>query len=223
MCEIVLIRPCSTSYDEQKRIQGRLDLPLSDHGQAELVPLIDKLRNESIEYVMTDPGEPSRSVAKAVAEALDIGLKEKSELQNLDQGLWQGLQLEEVRRKYPKLLKQWQESPEAICPPQGESISDAIERVEKVLKKPLKKGKRFAVVAAEPLASLVASVVSGTKLEYKGPRCSGGGAILEYLSTNGERRQSEDLLQECLTANGAVDNAKNGSTEVTDVEVNQHS
>ena len=34
------------------------------------------------------------------------------------------LQLEEIRRKFPKVYKQWHESPEKICPPEGETLTE---------------------------------------------------------------------------------------------------
>ena len=36
MVQIVLIRPGSTDYDEQGRIQGTLDIPLNDQGADEV-------------------------------------------------------------------------------------------------------------------------------------------------------------------------------------------
>jgi probable phosphoglycerate mutase len=78
-------------------------------------------------------------------------------LRNLDHGLWQGLLVEEVKRKQPKVYRQWQEQPESVCPPGGEMVADAQERVRTALTKILKKHKEGTVglVVPEPLASLV--------------------------------------------------------------------
>ena len=35
MTQVVLIRPGATVYDEQNRVQGILDIPLSERGRAE--------------------------------------------------------------------------------------------------------------------------------------------------------------------------------------------
>ncbi len=43
-------------------------------------------------------------------------------MQNLNLGLWQGMQVAEVRHKQPKVYRQWQEQPENVCPPDGEMI-----------------------------------------------------------------------------------------------------
>ncbi len=36
MTQVVLIRPGATVYDEQNRVQGILDIPLSERGRAEV-------------------------------------------------------------------------------------------------------------------------------------------------------------------------------------------
>ena len=92
-------------------------------------------------------------------------VKEVEGLRNLNQGLWQGLTIEEVRRKYPKVAKQWQESPETVCPPEGETVAEALDRVKKVLRKAMKRDGDVALVVCEPLATLISCVVQGCKLE----------------------------------------------------------
>ena len=41
MTQVVLIRPGATVYDEQNRIQGVLDIPLSERGRAEVAALAE--------------------------------------------------------------------------------------------------------------------------------------------------------------------------------------
>ena len=69
----------------------------------------------------------------------------------------QGLLVEEVRRKQPKVYKQWQEHPETVQPPEGETLAEARERAEEVLTKLARKHRSgtIALVAAEPLASVI--------------------------------------------------------------------
>ena len=43
MCQVVLIRPGATIYDEQNRVQGILDIPLSERGQGEVARMAQKL------------------------------------------------------------------------------------------------------------------------------------------------------------------------------------
>jgi broad specificity phosphatase PhoE len=171
MAIAVLIRPGCTDYDEQHRIQGALDLPLNDRGQQQVDELIEQLRDQELDKIYTSVSEPARSTALAIGASLDVPVKELDDLRNFDQGLWQGLQIDDVRRKYPKVYKQWKESPESICPPQGEPVEELAARVRRALKKPLKRGIRFAVVASEPIATLVRGVIEGCQANMPGPIC----------------------------------------------------
>lgn len=186
MAEVILVRPGQTDFDEQRRIQGLLDLPLTARGREHVGDLVDHLASLKIDVILSDPGEPAYTTACQLGERLDVPVKGKPELRNLDQGLWQGLQLDEVRRKYPKLIKQWHEHPETICPPQGEPVCEAMRRIDDALKKPLKKYKRVVIVAADPLATLMAGMLRGAKPDFRGPMCSHNGDCVERFPAETE-------------------------------------
>ena len=156
MLQIVLIRPGSTDYDVQERIQGSLDIPLNEQGAAEVVQTTELLRDKAIETIYATVSQPAMQTAEAIAKALHIKLKKLERLQSLNQGLWQGLLVEEVRRKQPRVYRQWQEQPENVCPPEGEMLSAADDRVRTVLVKLLKRHKEgvIGLVVPEPLLSL---------------------------------------------------------------------
>ena len=69
-------------------------------------------------------------------------LKSVEQLHNLDHGLWQGTLIEDVRRKQPKVYRQWQEQPETVCPPEGEMLPQAAQRVRTALSKTASSGTR---------------------------------------------------------------------------------
>ncbi|MFK7777611.1 MAG: histidine phosphatase family protein [Gimesia sp.] len=165
MPTVVLIRPGCTDFDRDERIQGTLDIPLNAEGEEQVRNLISKIKSSDIETIITSSSEPALATAEQLGENLDVPVKEKEGLKNLNQGLWQGLEFEEVRRKYPKLLKQWSESPETVCPPEGELASEAVKRVKKTLQKYLKKKQNFAIVASEPLATIIANIVRNDETE----------------------------------------------------------
>jgi broad specificity phosphatase PhoE len=166
MTQIVLIRPGSTHYDDQGRIQGTLDIPLNDQGSLKAQQLGDDLRSLGISTIYSSPCHAAWQTASIIAEALDVKLKKAEELQNVDHGLWQGMLIDDVKRKHPKVFRQWQEQPEAVCPPEGETVGDAGERCKTFISKVLRKNKAatVALVASEPLASVIQSMLTGTPL-----------------------------------------------------------
>lgn len=168
---VVLIRPCCSDFDEQNRVQGRIDLPLNARGEAQLLALAEQLATTPMQLIYTSPCEPARSTAVALGEGLQLPVRELGGLENLDHGLWQGMEVEDLRRKQPKVFRQWQESPETVCPPQGETLEAAWERVRGSLEKPLRRGIPFGLVLPEPLATLVAGVLTGRRIDLTETLC----------------------------------------------------
>ena len=85
--------------------------------------------------------EPARHTAEIVGETLGIKVKKLSKMQNLNHGLWQGMLVDDVQHKQPKVYRQWLEQPENVCPPEGEMLGEAEERVRAAMTKLLKKHK----------------------------------------------------------------------------------
>ena len=182
MFQIVLIRPGLTDFDLQHRIQGSLNLPLCTEGELEIDALIEPLRDSGIEVLYAAPTDPARSTAERLGEALGIPVKELDGLSNCDLGLWQGLTIEEIRRKYPKVYKQWKDSPDSVCPPGGEDNTDALQRAMKALGKPLKRKISFGLVVCEPLATLLSCALRQAKHELPVAfRCSERAPLVEEL------------------------------------------
>ena len=208
MSDVVLIRPGCTDFDDQNRILGDLDLPMNVRGLGQVDDLIDELRDTKFSVIYCDPTEPARSTADSIGEKLGIRVKERDELRNVDHGLWQGLQVEDIKRKFPKAYKQWKDAPETICPPEGEPFPEVLERVRKVLKKPLKKELPIAIVVSEPLATLIECVIAGRR-----PALPQNGGIspdasrIRILTIN-EQCGEEDIDQTPERFDGSVEKPK---------------
>jgi probable phosphoglycerate mutase len=166
MVQIVLIRPGSTDYDEQGRILGTLDVPLNVKGAEEVQRIVEGVRALGIATIYRGPGQSAEQTATAISEALDVKVKELDTLRNIDLGLWQGMLVEDVKRKQPKVFRQWREQPGTICPPEGEMLSEVQARIQAALTKILKKHKEGAValVIPEPVASIVRGYLSHGEL-----------------------------------------------------------
>ena len=166
MVRIILVLPGATDYDDEQRIQGTLDIPLNAQGDAEVACIIDDLSDRDIEAVYSPACEPARQTAETIAAALGVKHKKLSGLKNLNQGLWQGMTVEEVRRKHPKAYRQWQDQPESVCPPGGEMLEEAEKRMRAAMVKIIKKHKQgtVALVVPEPMASLVRRFADNSNL-----------------------------------------------------------
>ena len=157
MTRIALVRPGSTDFDRQGRITGTLDIPLDEEGREQAARAAEELRDEAVVAVYCSPCEAAQQTAAVIGKFHRLKPKTIEKLSNLDQGLWQGMLVEDIRRKHPKVFRQWQERPESVCPPEGEMLSDALARIEPVLAKLTKKHKDgvIVIVVPKPLATLI--------------------------------------------------------------------
>jgi broad specificity phosphatase PhoE len=189
MTQVVLIRPGATVYDEQNRVQGILDIPLSERGRAEVVQLAEKLAEPCsgiapLSALYCGPGESVIRTAETVGKALGLRPKRIDYLRNLDQGLWQGLQFDEIKRRNLKVFRQWLDDPVTICPPQGETIENALERIRQALRPLIRRhhDEAIGLVAGEPIAQLIACYLRRdprVQLEDRVP--TGGFERIEFI------------------------------------------
>lgn len=166
MLQIALILPGATDYVCQGRIQGSLDMPLNAEGAKEVQQMAAELKPAAVELLYHSDSEPASETATILASALGLKTKKLDKMGNISHGLWQGLLVDEVKRKQPKVYRQWQEQPESICPPEGETLAEARERVQAALAKLTKKHKSgvIGMIVPEPLASVVRSQLGAGEL-----------------------------------------------------------
>lgn len=163
MLTILLIRSGITEFDCQGRIQGTLDVPLCEDGRRQAVTIAEDLieRSASIDALYTGPCLCAQQTAEIIGERLKLKPKAIEALHNLDQGLWQGMLFDDVKTKQPKVYRQWQTAPDTVCPPGGETLQAAAERIKKALAKLTKKHKTgtIALVLSPQLASVLRSLL----------------------------------------------------------------
>ncbi len=166
MLEVLLIRPGSTTFDAEGRIKGSLDIPLCPEGEVQASKLAEKLATIKLDCLYVAPSESAQQSARKIAETNFCKQKSLDCLRNLDHGLWQGKLVSEVKRLQPKVYRQFQEHPGDICPPRGETVQQAVERIQGQIHKLRKRhrGGRIGLIVPQPLASIVRYVLTGGSL-----------------------------------------------------------
>lgn len=166
MLRIFLIRPGSTEFDEQGRIKGTLNIPLSAKGADQAAQALSELQAAAIEVLYTSPAQSAVQTAERLAAGWNVKYKVLENLQNLDRGLWHGKLIDEVKQRQPKVYRLWQEHPEAVCPPEGETLASAQERIRSTMKRLLKKHRQgvIGLVIPDPLASILRSCIAHSEL-----------------------------------------------------------
>ena len=190
MIQLLIIRPGTTDYDAQGRIMGRLDIPLSADGANQVAKTVQEVAHLPVNTIYVAPSRSSLQTAEAVAAATQARIKPLDSLTNLNPGLWEGKLVGELKQQQPKVYRRWQADPESVCPPGGEMVSTARDRVRKGIEKTLRKHKEgvVALIMPEPIASVVYSELTDSDLgDLWKAECSEGGQwqLIDY-HTNGK-------------------------------------
>jgi len=164
MLDIILVRPGQTDYDVQGRIRSLLKLPMTQEGTQQAEAMAVDLQNTEVSAVYTSPCLAAKQTAEVLSRQFHVKIRELESLENWNTGLWQGKLITEVKKNQPKIYRMRQESPESVCPPQGEILDDVRSRLQtaldKIWKKHQKHPGKVVVITPEPLASVFRELVT---------------------------------------------------------------
>ncbi len=154
MPRVYLIQTGRTDWQEQSRLESLAGSPLSSGGREQVAGVAGELTGYDLGTIYSSSGEAERQTAKMPAKKCSVAKrKTEEELHELDYGLWQGLTVDEVRHRQPKAYRQWTKAPISICPPKGESIVNAQQRLRDALRSLLKRNKKGVLtIVLRPLA-----------------------------------------------------------------------
>jgi broad specificity phosphatase PhoE len=88
-----------------------------------------------LQTVYSSEEQTSVETAQIVAARTGAERKTVAELAEVSFGLWKGLTTEDLKRRYPKTFKKWRNDPSSVCPPEGEDMEVAYQRLDKVFHK----------------------------------------------------------------------------------------
>lgn len=146
MTKIILVRHGQTAWTSENRIQGWLDIKLNEKGLRQAKRTANELKRKKLKAIYSSELSRAYETARIIARAHKLKVKKDINLNELNQGKWQGLLVKEARRKYKELYRRWEEEPLSVRPPGGESILDLYERALHVLREITKKYPKGRVI-----------------------------------------------------------------------------
>jgi broad specificity phosphatase PhoE len=163
---LLVIRSAASDYERLGRIRGTLDLPLSTDGEAEATAAAQAIAVDPPAAIYSAADACSTETAEIIARATGLRARSLGDFSNLDLGLWQGMLVDDIRRKQPRVARQWEDNPWSVLPPDGESLDDACDRLGGGLERMLKRhpSGRIALVVPHPVDRLVRWLVAGEAL-----------------------------------------------------------
>ncbi|MBO3723939.1 histidine phosphatase family protein [Actinomyces bowdenii] len=128
MTDLVLWRHGQTDYNRQKRVQGRIDIPLNEEGLAQAAAVAPALEALGPRRIVSSPLQRARGTARILADRCGIEVGIDDDLAERSFGQWEGLTRREIKAGWPEQYRRWRtgEEPEGVG---VEARADVAERV----------------------------------------------------------------------------------------------
>lgn len=148
MTEVILARHGETEWNVGQIFRGRIDVDLNQTGVEQAKLLGQHLTEREIEAIFSSPLKRALKTAEAIAGPHHLKVTASPGLIDFDFGQWQGLNLEQVRDRYPELQRQWLDSPDRVTIPGGERLDDVRSRALAVVNESIERYGSTAVLVS---------------------------------------------------------------------------
>lgn len=139
---ITLLRAGETSWDQEHRLVGATDLPMTELGTDSVAKAVHEGTFEHpFALILVSDEEAANAAAKMLPRGAETKVKALAELGNVGLGLWEGVLESDLHDRNPSSFNQWRDHPERITPPEGESLFDAQTRLIEAVRKSILKTK----------------------------------------------------------------------------------
>jgi broad specificity phosphatase PhoE len=133
--KILLVRHGHVEGIRPARFRGRVDLALTDRGNAEALAVARRIASKwQPNRVYTSPLGRCVATGAAIAKACGIDAESINELDDLDYGRWLMRSHDEMKVADPELYAAWFATPHLVRFPNGESLQDLISRSSAALR-----------------------------------------------------------------------------------------
>lgn len=120
---LILVRHGKTDWNETGRCQGISDVPLNPAGIEQAEKVAFSLKDEKIDRIYSSDLTRAKTTAEKIAEYHSVDVNIRDDLQEMDQGIFEGLDFSYIQEEYSHVLEHWRNDPETLQLPGGESLS----------------------------------------------------------------------------------------------------
>jgi len=142
---IWLVRHGQTLWNEQGRFCGHTDIPLSTLGRRQARQLSSHLQHVLITAIYSSDLSRARETAEIIAKKRQIDIIVSPTWREIDFGAWEGLTYDEIAASFADQLGFFAD-PEHYAPPQGETLTEVLQRVTPALQEIMQRGHNGEIV-----------------------------------------------------------------------------
>lgn len=125
---ILFVRHGETEWNASLRYQGHANIPLNEKGRAQAHAVAKRLKSYGVEAIYTSDLIRAEETARIIGADLKIPPKLMPDLREIDVGQWEGLTPEELYRRYPEHMREFDRDPARTVRLGGESYAQLQQR-----------------------------------------------------------------------------------------------
>lgn len=133
MLKIYLVRHGESAWNVKQLYTGQTDVSLSELGEMQAERAAERLRGVELQAVYVSPLKRAQDTAKPIAAAHKLPLLPDDRLAEIHHGAWEGNPAEVIREQYADEYHAWRNEPHRAQMPDGESLQDVAQRVERFM------------------------------------------------------------------------------------------
>ena len=146
---------------EHNRFAGAIPgVALNEQGRLEVQRLAGLLSGEPITWIAASPLQRTMETAEMLARARHLDVETDERLLEWRCGVWEGMKIIEIQRRYPSEWKIWREQPDLLRLPGAETVDQMAARMEVAYRAWAARGGTGVLVShQDPLAALLCTLI----------------------------------------------------------------
>ena len=181
-----VLRHVKTEWNQEKRIQGQSDSPLTPEGKQQATEWGVLLKTFSWNRILVSDIGRAFETAVLVNGYLQVPIVKDSRLQEQDWGGWTGKTLNMIKKDLPRLLKEKERAGWGFRPPGGEDRYTVWKRSRKALQEATEKwpGDQILVVTHEGVIKCLIYGIIGRQFLHTEPSILNPGSLHRIIYEN---------------------------------------
>ncbi len=135
MLRFYIVRHGQTEFNVQKRLQGRMDSPLTEKGRENAAALGRYLFDVDFELVLASPSKRAQTTAELICSGRDISVQTEKDMREINLSSWEGRKKEELIKEFPEESDMFWNKPHLYKPQEGDTYYDVQERAINAIKR----------------------------------------------------------------------------------------
>jgi len=142
----------ATDWSERGRLTADTALPINQSGHDLARQWRESIGDAPLSVVYVSKEVTGTQTAEAIVDSSRTRIKPVAGLEEISVGLWEGLSADVLRTRFGKVYKRWTDDPMSVCPPEGEPLEDAQDRLMGTVGKLVRKSEGRRALVLGPMA-----------------------------------------------------------------------